>query len=484
MKCVSDVFSRKGNSASLDSFIVKEFELTNGKIMVFSSVSLPEQLNFAEISAEMMLNTFKTKTDENIFSAFLSCFEEANDYLFGKQLAHGVNAAIIYVQGDNCYLGWVGDLSILLCKDGQLHLLSERQTLEEMLNTADLDSDESHHHLFDVIKTNITLGAFSQLGGTVQTLLIHPKKGDFILLANRNLHDSLVDSELEVVKDKTQLVYSINALLIDASINSPNQNLVCVSIFIEDCENTNTTNEQMFSGISLRKNYQYNLSASEEKVVQKSSNTPFYILGVVITFIVSFGVIVMLGGVDKNTDNKLITSFELGELIDPIIKSQLIHSQSDTLKIVFKGKTHEIFVTNGRRTISKTKTVPLEKHVQLVDDEKVEVIKKDSFYQKQKKIDQEENVNKEYIKDFSNEENEDSKGIDPLKQLKKKNYIHVVEKGEGFSFITKKYEKSHPNLTQKKLIEFNLKSDKFVGSRKEFEKGNLQIGMELEIPKE
>ena len=31
---------------------------------------------------------------------------------------------------------------------------------------------------------------------------------------------------------------------------------------------------------------------------------------------------------------------------------------------------------------------------------------------------------------------------------------------------------------------FNLKSDKFVGSKKELEKGNLQIGMELEIPKE
>ena len=68
--------------------------------------------------------------------------------------------------------------------------------------------------------------------------------------------------------------------------------------------------------------------------------------------------------------------------------------------------------------------------------------------------------------------------------MKKNNYLHVVEKGEGFTFITKKYEKSHPNLTQKKLIEFNLKSDKFVGSKKELEKGNLQIGMELEIPKE
>ena len=484
MKCISDIFSRKGNSISLDSCVVKEFELTNGKIIIVSSVSLPEQLNFAEVSVEIMLNTFSTKTDENIFTTFLSSFEEVNHYLAGKHLVDGVNLAVMYEQGANCYLGWVGDLSILLYKDEQLQLLSEKQTLEEMLDGADLDSDESNHHLFKALRTNITLGTDPKLDGPIKTLLIHPKKGDFILFANRNLHDSLLDSELEAVKDRNQLIYSLNTLLIEASINSPKENFVCISVFIEESENSITTTEQIFSEVSSKEDYRNNLSALEEKVVEKSSNTPFYILGLAITFIVSFGVIVMLGGVNKTIDNKLITSFELGELIDPIIKSQLLHSRNDTLKIVFKGKTHEILVINGRRAISKTKTVLLDKNVQSIDDEKFEIIKKDFFNKKQKKKEQAENLKKEYIKDFSKEEKEDSKDMDPLKQLKKNNYIHVVEKGEGFSFITKKYEKSHPNLTQKKLIEFNLKSDKFEGNRKEFEKGNLHIGMELEIPRE
>lgn len=55
MRSSSNIFSRKGNSESSGTFIVKELELTNGKIMVFSSVSISEQLNFAEITAEMLL---------------------------------------------------------------------------------------------------------------------------------------------------------------------------------------------------------------------------------------------------------------------------------------------------------------------------------------------------------------------------------------------------------------------------------------------
>jgi hypothetical protein len=481
MRSSSNIFSRKGNSESSGTFIVKELELTNGKIMVFSSVSISEQLNFAEITAEMLLTSLQTKTNENIFTTFSSSFEEVNHFLLDKQLAQGVSATVMFEQGTKCYLGWLGDISVFLRTNEQLQLMSKGQTLEEMLDAADLDSDESHHHLFEVLKTNIALGILPQLDGAIQTVIIHPKKGDVILFSNKNLQDNLFESELEVIKDHDQLITALNTLLIEASINSPYKTFICISIFIEESEQSVTTTEHLFSKETSILEVETLVKDSKKKSIESSSNAPFYILGSVITLVVSFGVIVLLGGVKKNNAIQLITSFKLGELIAPVMKQQLIHSKNDTLKIVFKGTSHEIVVTNGRIITPNPKTSSLDKNVQKNEDQKVEVKKLGASNPHRKKQEEEKKLEEDYTK---KENKEVLKEIDPMQQLKKNKYVHVVEKGEGFSFIIKKYEKIHPDLTQKKLIEFNLKSDKFVGSRKEFEKGNLHIGMELEIPRE
>jgi len=175
----------------------------------------------------------------------------------------------------------------------------------------------------------------------------------------------------------------------------------------------------------------------------------------------------------------------LEELLDATMSERLLHSKNDTLLISFQGKTHEIYVSDGKVISPKVKANP---HSKITKKKAVEEKKLKTQAKTAKEDEKKDNAAEKDKKEVENEEKEVKEEVkqekDPIKTLKKNNYMHVVEKGEGFTFISQKYSKSHPNLTQKKLIEFNLKSDKFVGSKKELEKGNLQIGMELEIPKE
>jgi hypothetical protein len=359
-----------------------------------------------------------------------------------------------------------------------------------MLDAADLDSDEAHHQLFELQRKKIALGVEAHLGAAIKTLLLHPKKGDFILFVTKNLQDQLLDSELEGVTDVVQLSILLQTLLIEASINSPTKSFACTTVYIDESEHAVSITEHLFSEVSSFSDNKVEqianeVATSEVIEIENSSNMKFYVLGIVITFLVSFGVIVLLGGSKKSIENKLITTMRLEELLDAKMSEQLLYSKNDTLLISFQGKTHEIYVSDGKVITPKEKANLSTKITVKKEGEEVEVkTKKESKEEDKKAIEgiKEEKVKKE--EDTKENKAEEKQEKDPIKALKKNNYVHTVEKGEGFTFITKKYSKSHPNLTQKKLIEFNLKSDKFVGSKKELEKGNLQIGMELEIPKE
>jgi hypothetical protein len=490
MKSTSKTFSRNGMTESLDTVVVKELELNEGKIVVFSCVSATEQLNFAEFATEAILRSLPIRITDNFFTALPSCFEEVNQSLLDKHLETGVSMVVMLEQNGECYLGWVGEVGVLLRTEEQLHLLTEGQTLEEMLDAADLDSDEAHHQLFELQRKKIALGVEAHLGAAIKTLLLHPKKGDFILFVTKNLQDQLLDSELEGVTDVVQLSILLQTLLIEASINSPTKSFACTTVYIDESEHAVSITEHLFSEVSSFSDNKVEqianeVATSEVIEIENSSNMKFYVLGIVITFLVSFGVIVLLGGSKKSIENKLITTMRLEELLDAKMSEQLLYSKNDTLLISFQGKTHEIYVSDGKVITPKEKANLSTKITVKKEGEEVEVkTKKESKEEDKKAIEgiKEEKVKKE--EDTKENKAEEKQEKDPIKALKKNNYVHTVEKGEGFTFITKKYSKSHPNLTQKKLIEFNLKSDKFVGSKKELEKGNLQIGMELEIPKE
>ena len=490
MKSTSKTFSRNGMTESLDTVVVKELEFNQGKIVVFSCVSAAEQLNFAEFATETILKILPIRITDNFFTALPSCFEEVNQSLLDKHLERGVSMVVMLEQNGECYLGWVGELGVLLRTEEQLQLMSEGQTLEEMLDAADLESDEAHHQLFELQRKKIALGVEAHLGAAIKTLLLHPKKGDFILFATKNLQDQLLDSELEGVTDVVQLSILLQTLLIEASINSPTKSFACTTVYIDESEHAVSTTEHLFSEVSAfsdnkEEQIANEVVTSEVIEIENSSNMKFYVLGIVITFLVSFGVIVLLGGTKKSIENKLITTMRLEELLDATMSEQLLHSKNDTLLISFQGKTHEIYVSDGKVITPKVKAnhstkITVKKEVEV----KTKIEDKESKEEDKKAIEEikEEKVKKE--EDTKENKAEEKLEKDPIKTLKKNNYMHVVEKGEGFTFISQKYSKSHPNLTQKKLIEFNLKSDKFVGSKKELEKGNLHIGMELEIPRE
>ncbi len=490
MKSTSKTFSRNGMTESLDTVVVKELEFNQGKIVVFSCVSAAEQLNFAEFATETILRSLPIRITDNFFTALPSCFEEVNQSLLDKHLQTGVSMVVMLEQNGECYLGWVGELGVLLRTEEQLQLMSEGQTLEEMLDAADLESDEANHQLFELQRKKIALGVEAHLGAAIKTLLLHPKKGDFILFATKNLQDQLLDSELEGVTDVVQLSILLQTLLIEASINSPTKSYACTTVYIDESEHVVSTTEHLFSEVSLfsenkEEQIANEVATSEVIEIENSSNMKFYVLGIVITFLVSFGVIVLLGGTKKSIENKLITTMRLEELLDATMSQRLLNSKNDTLLISFQGKTHEIYVSDGKVISPKEKANP---HSKITKKKAVEEKKLKTHTKTAKEDEKKDNAAEKHKKEVENEEKEVKEEVkqekDPIKALKKNNYMHVVEKGEGFTFITKKYSKSHPNLTQKKLIDYNLKSDKFVGSKKELEKGNLQIGMELEIPKE
>lgn len=496
MKSTSKTFSRNGMTESLDTVVVKELEFNQGKIMVFSCVSTAEQLNFAEFATETILRSLPIRITDNFFTVLPSCFEEVNQSLLDKHLETGVSMVVMLEQNGACYLGWVGEVGVFLRTEEQLQLVSEGQTLEEMLDAADLDSDEVHHQLFELQRKKITLGVEEHLGGAVKIILIHPKKGDFILLASKNFQNYLLDSELEGITDVMQLNISLQSLLIEASINSPTKSFACTTVYIDESKHAVSTTEHLFSEVDTitDETIDSEVATTDQNEVKKVSNTQFYILGIVITFFVSFGVIILLGGSKKSSEKKLITALNFGEIIGEEMSEELLLSKSDTLKITFKGKTHAICIVNGKiqltgvETKSKNKNVDKTKSVTTKLNEGVDIqdkkIKVEEDSDDLKNEETEKDAEKTGKKEGDSEEVEKPEEKDPIKALKKNNYMHVVEKGEGFTFITKKYSKSHSNLTQKKLIEFNLKSEKFVGSKKELEKGNLQIGMELEVPKE
>ena len=125
-------------------------EFTQGKIVVFSCVSTAEQLSFAEFATETILGSLPIRITDNFFTALPSCFEEVNQSLLDKNLETGVSMVVMLEQNGECYLGWVGEVGVLLRTEEQLHLLTEGQTLEEMLDAADLESDEAHHQLFEL----------------------------------------------------------------------------------------------------------------------------------------------------------------------------------------------------------------------------------------------------------------------------------------------------------------------------------------------
>ena len=473
MKSTSKTFSRNGMTESLDTVVVKELELNEGKIVVFSCVSATEQLNFAEFASETILRSLPIRITDNFFTALPSCFEEVNQSLLDKHLETGVSMVVMLEQKGECYLGWVGEVGVLLRTEEQLQLVSEGQTLEEMLDAADLDSNEAHHQLFELQRKKITLGVEAHLGASIKTLLLHPKKGDFILFATKNLQDQLLDSELEGVSDVVQLSILLQTLLIEASINTPTKSFACSTVYIDESEHAVSTTEHLFSEVSSfsdnkEEQIANEVATSEVIEIENSSNMKFYVLGIVITFLVSFGVIVLLGGTKKSIENKLITTMPLEELLDATMSEQLLHSKNDTLLISFQGKTHEIYVSDGKVITPKEKANPRTK---ITEKKEVEVMTKIEDKEEVKKAIEE--IKEEKIKkeeDTKENKAEEKLEKDPIKALKKNNYVHIVEKGEGFTFIFKKYAKSHPDMTQKKLIEFNLKSDKFVGSKKEIEK--------------
>ncbi len=189
----------------------------------------------SQVAVSSILEYFQREKHENIFQAIDRSLVYANEQVYARSISDpslkgmGTTATVLVIQGEECFIGHVGDSRIYVKSDNQLFRLTKDHSFVQTLVDARVISDEeaeSHPQKNQILKA---IGISSSLEPTICPQPILVKQGDVFMLCSDGLNGMVNDRTMEMMVDFQDL--SLTATnLINAALEAGGHDNVTVTL--------------------------------------------------------------------------------------------------------------------------------------------------------------------------------------------------------------------------------------------------------------
>jgi serine/threonine protein phosphatase PrpC len=189
----------------------------------------------SHVAVSSILEYFQREKHENIIQAIDRSLVFANEQVYARSISDpslkgmGTTATVLVIQGEECFIGHVGDSRIYLKSDNQLFRLTKDHSFVQTLVDARVISDEdaeSHPQKNQILKA---IGISSSLEPTICPQPILVKQGDVFMLCSDGLNGMVNDRTMEMMVDFQDL--SLTATnLVNAALEAGGHDNVTVTL--------------------------------------------------------------------------------------------------------------------------------------------------------------------------------------------------------------------------------------------------------------
>ena len=309
MKIEIQPFTHKGKvrQANEDNFGIKD-KTPNGDIYVVCD-GMGGHVGGAkasEIGAKSIVEYFSKEKYDNIIIAINSALKYANEQIFAHAnedpslKGMGTTAVVLIVQGEDIYIGHVGDSRIYLKSNNKLNRLTKDHSHVQGLVDQKIITDTealTHPKKNQILKA---LGIKETVEGTVCESPIKASKGDVFLLCSDGLNDMVHDELIEAIIEDDLDLTSQN-LYNTAMENGGKDNITFILLKVIESESKtsifksfnpnfgavpNDTDTDQFSGTDILDG----LEEEEEKLnaFQKLMKSRYWVLIPIVLLTISF----------------------------------------------------------------------------------------------------------------------------------------------------------------------------------------------------
>jgi len=428
------------------------------------------------IAVNSIIEYFQRELYDNAIQAIDHALLFANEQIYASALSNpelkgmGTTAVVLLVQGDECFIGHVGDSRIYLRSNGKLNRITKDHSFVQTLVDSGIIADEdaeNHPYKNQILQA---LGIASSVKGSICQVPILPKASDMFLLCSDGLNGMVKDLDIEKIMQEDNLIVTSENLITAALNGGGTDNVTATLVLIE--ESMNSTSR--FVHFNPKPKVSHLTSTQQISTLKVENNKISKVTYFIVAGIVLLGACLaaMFFSVKetKIEGEKLLTKSEIEDYLCTN-KSDLIIN----LKVGFKNDTvtnekcdveHHIYIVQDSLIIKDSLVLVKNKQTIKTVKEKVNEVKAE--ISKEKIKEKKEDTTK---KDESNSKTEE------IRTLK----IHTVHKGESLQAIVDKYRSLCPKLSEEKIKDHNVNAVKFKGDKAKLEEGKLMKGMVLEI---
>jgi serine/threonine protein phosphatase PrpC len=189
----------------------------------------------SKIAVSSILEYFSKEKHENLIQALDRALVFANEQVYAQALSDpglkgmGTTALVLFIRGDECYIGHVGDSRIYIKSGDKLNRLTKDHSFVQTLVDSGVISDEdaeSHPNKNQILKA---LGISPNLEPTICQSPILPQKGDVFMLCSDGMNGMVNDRSMEMMIDFEDLNRS-SRTLIQAALDAGGHDNVTVTL--------------------------------------------------------------------------------------------------------------------------------------------------------------------------------------------------------------------------------------------------------------
>ena len=464
----------------------------------------------SSIAVNSIIEFFQREVYDNVIQAIDHALSFANEQIYASALSNselkgmGTTAVVLLVRDEECFIGHVGDSRIYLRSNGKLNRLTKDHSfVQTLVDSGVIDDEDAENH---PNKNQIlqALGIAPSVKATISQSPILPKAGDMFLLCSDGLNGMVNDRDIERIMQEDNLIVTSENLITAALNGGGHDNITASLVLIEESAHSSSrfvhfnpkpkvmdmTSTQQFGSGTMPN-------------TTKKSKLPYFIGGGVLLLGAGLALMMMMGKEDVAKEStELLTKQKIQNYVcknvsdikkdmkvgidsDTIINSEcedlnyvFIVEDSIVVKVYTENNPKNITVRNdaeNKITVGKTET-SAPKKINAMNKNEISSLKVGSPVVDEKG--EFEVHGFKIIVDKNKVKSKESIAKASQNILK----VHTVVKGENLNLIVKKYSINCPNLSIDKLIEHNLDSPKFKGSKEKLEKEIIDLGWKIEIP--
>jgi serine/threonine protein phosphatase PrpC len=229
----------------------------------------------SHVAVSSILEYFQREKHENIIQAIDRSLVFANEQVYARSISDpslkgmGTTATVLVIQGEECFIGHVGDSRIYVKSDNQLFRLTKDHSFVQTLVDARVISDEeaeSHPQKNQILKA---IGISSSLEPSICPQPILVKQGDVFMLCSDGLNGMVNDRTMEMMVDFQDLSLTATNLVNAALEAGGHDNVTVTLVGIHESSHKKSTFKH-FNPIDHKKTQEFPQTSVNQKKPAKT----------------------------------------------------------------------------------------------------------------------------------------------------------------------------------------------------------------------